>query len=188
MSLPSKTNPASSCRSTSRSMGMWFPMGEPGIKDSPGEMVLFCHQFLPRVPFGAVLVWCLWQKVSYTSFLIFLAEDIQLLCVHGENIERRKWSSTGESKSPSYLLLPIGSVALEITVSLDLFGPLPKCPVPHITDLHLYSIPFAVIMGWICIWEFCIAMERLFHLLCVGPSIRNKKAEAELVPSCSISH
>lgn len=67
--------------------------------ESPHMKQCFSDDFLTHAPFGAALMWRLWQNVSYASFLIFLAEDIQLLCVHGENIERRKWSSTGESKS-----------------------------------------------------------------------------------------
>lgn len=105
--------------------------------------------FLTHAPFGAALMCCLWQKVSYASFLIFLAEDIQLLCVHRENIERRKWSSTGESESPfpppaAHWQHYEGRGNLEITIYLGLLWPPLKCPAHQITHLHLYSSPFIV--------------------------------------------
>ena len=78
-----------------------------------------------------------------------------------------------------------GRVSLEITLYLDLLWPLPSRPAHRIT---INGIEYKWRWGIRADRRVLHCHEKAFHLLCVGLSLRNKRAEAELGPSCSVWH
>lgn len=161
--MPSKPKPASSRRSRNGYMETGFPLGKPPI-DSPGETVLFWRRFPHPCAF-----WSRFNAIFVTKSLLRVLSDLSCrgystpLCTRRKyrmekvKFNRWVWKLLPTSCCPLAALQRqlINYSVLGFIVATSLVSSTSEGPSPFLFH-SVYRC-----MGWLCIWEFCIAMKRL---------------------------